>query len=317
MARSISRWQSQEVAVRTPQQRALAIRQPQQRGMAVYQSPLANILPALSFGKQLERRSNEFCSSFRHGREMVRYAREHRDKLLPLFPNANAAALILADAMRDQPDRQTTSAMVGTMLAAFGAKADKDVLAGMLDMLEGGDEIAGMLDDDQEIAQWRLPLRISSAGLALACRSLIASVKFTPKPAELREACRKAERQLKWAMEAAEQLVDFVRRCDAVLLEFDHDEWRRPYLVPQCRPILQRMLELHEICGDGSNAWQEAKWNDDDQRIHPFAELVKAEQAKLALPAPEAEATPMREAACETKPAKRTRKAKRTENADA
>src|SRR5262249_34244995 len=154
---------------------------------------------------------------------------------------------------------------------------DPDVLAAMLDMLEGGEEIAGMLGmiegtDDPSLAGFWQPMRLSPAGLALACRSLNATATFTPKPSELRAACRKAENNLRWAEEAADQLVDFVRRCDAVLLEFDHAEWERPYLTPAYRPVLGRMLELHAVYGDGSKAWDEREY-DDDNPLYGFEQL--------------------------------------------
>jgi hypothetical protein len=284
----------------------------------VYQSPLAHITPVLSFTRRLRARHREFDFGFAHDKYMVRHVCGYREKLLPLFGKADAAYLILSQAHGQRLDRNMASAMVGAMLSAFGAKADADVLAGMLDMLEGGDEIAGMLgmygseDEGAEsegiLADLWQPLELSAAGLALACRSLIASAKFTPKPAELRAACRKAENHLRSAADVADALVDFVRRCDAVLLEFDHAEWERPYLTPEYRPILERMLELHAIYGDDSEAWDDRR--ECDGKVHPFERLVRAEQDKLALPVPP-ESEPMREAACETRPAKRTRRPKR------
>src|SRR5262249_54762247 len=128
---------------------------------------------------------------------------------------------------------------------------------------------------------WR-PVETSPAVLALACRKLIASNTFTPKAAELREACREAYCSLKWAFEAAEELINFVRRCDVLLLEFDHKEWERPYLTPQYRPILAKMLELHRSEGDGSAAWLE--WYVGDSPPPPLVSVIQAEQAKLAPP---------------------------------
>lgn len=73
-----------------------------------------------------------------------------------------------------------------------------------------------------------------------------------------------------------------MRRCDALLLQFDYAEWEKPYLTPEHRPILQRMLELHNIHGDGSDAWDERDFDDDDNPLHPFQIAVRAEQTKLA-----------------------------------
>jgi hypothetical protein len=279
-------------------------RSPQTRGLAVYEPPLAQMMPVLRFGMQLRERRHEFDCWFPHKREMARYADEQRDKLLPLLGKADIAAEILFGAMKQRPDRRTSTAMVGAMLSAFAAKPDPDVLTGMLDMLEGGEEIAGMLG---MLGGTAAEPPVTTAGLALACRGLIASATFTPKPTELRAACHKAECHLKWARETTDKLVDFVRRCDALLLEFDHEQWERPYLTPELRPVLERMLELHMIYGDGSMAWDEANLDDENHRIHPFAALVRAEWAKLPPEDPE----PMRLAACEAKPAKRTKRTRK------
>lgn len=289
--------------------RSIDVRQPPQaRGLAVYASPLASITPVLRFSTQLQQRQYEFDSYFGHSANIARFVRERRERLLPLFGKADAAAPILAQARCEWLDRKTSSAMITSMLGAFGAKPDPDVLAGHLDLLEGGDEIAVMLgmhggEGNDAVARLWQPLQLSPVVLALACRALIASATFTPKPAELRAACMKAECHLKWGQEAAEKLVDYVRRVDAVLLEFDHNEWERPYLTPTFRPLLPRMLELHEIYGDGSATWDE---DCDSDPPHPFQALVQAEQAKLA------SSEPLRQAACATPAAKRTRKPRRT-----
>jgi hypothetical protein len=57
---------------------------------------------------------------------------------------------------------------------------------------------------------------------------------------------------------------------DAVLLEFAYDEWQKPWLLPQYRPLLPRILESHSG-HDGGDA---------------FVELVDRELAKLALEKP-------------------------------
>jgi hypothetical protein len=210
---------------------------------------------------------------------MVRFARERRANLLPLFGQANATALSLAQALCERVDHKLASAMVGQLLAGFGAKPDGDVLAAMIGMLQG-DELA--------IASglWQ-PLHVSPAALALACRKLIATgLPYWPKPPELYAACRDAGNHLRWAYETADKLVDFLRLCGVLLLEFDHEEWERPYLTPQYRPILQRMLELHGIFGDGSDAFDEWDYDDDGKPTYPLVALIKAEQTKLALEAP-------------------------------
>jgi hypothetical protein len=250
--------------------------QPQQgRALAIYDRPLAKITPALRFGTQLQNREREFGFYFGHGKDMVRHIGECRAKLLPLFAQANAARLSLVEAIRKQVDHKLASAMVGQLLAGFAAKPDPAVLAAMVDMLQG-DELA--------IASelWQ-PLHVSPAALALACRKLIATATFVPKAAELHAACRDAANHLRWAYEAADKLIDFLRRCDVLLLEFDHDEWERPYLTPEYRPILQRMLDLHSIYGDGSDAFGDWDYDDDGKPTHPLVALIIAEHAKIGI----------------------------------
>ena len=125
--------------------------------------------------------------------------------------------------------------------------------------------------------------------------------KFTPKPAELHEACCEAHRKLYRAHAVLEEFTDYLRRCDAIVLEFDFAEWQRLYQTPEHQPILIEMLRLHWIYGDSS---LEFNW---DEPVHPLRALIEVERAKLLLPAPE----PEREAACTAKPAKKTHRPKR------
>jgi hypothetical protein len=274
-------------------------------GLTVYSTALAPIEPVFRFATTLVDRTQEFDSLFAHSAGMASHLRERRDRLLPLFMRAEAASSILLDAYSEKLDRKTASAMVGALLAGFGAKPDPDVLAAMLDALEGGEELAGMTGmiegADQQL--WR-PTRVSPASLALACKGLVATATFPPRAAELLAACRKTDMRLMWAQEACEKLVDYVRRCDAVLLEFDLAGWARPYA--ENRPVLERMLRLHDIYGDGSDTF-------DDGEPNAFRDALEREKAKLvALPAPEPEPVTLREAACKSAPAKRTtRKRKR------
>jgi hypothetical protein len=254
--------------------------QPQEaRAISIYEAPLAKITPALRFGTQLRSRDGEFSNIFfGHERGMVPYAREHRTKWLAQFGPAVAASSIITDALNVKLERKVATMMISTMLGAFGAKVETDVLIAMLDMLESNDvaDASGL---------WT-PVDTAPAVLSLACRKLIASNTFKPKPAELREACREASNSLWSGLDASNKLVDFVRRCDVLLLEFDHDEWERPYLTPQYRLILPKMLELHESEGDGSDAWLlESDWDDDDGNpTHQLARLIRAEKLAIAPP---------------------------------
>jgi hypothetical protein len=261
-----------------PQQgHAISVYQaPHGRVISVYEAPLTAITPALRFGTQLRNSGDQGWRNtfFEHSKGMISYASKGRNKLLAKFGPAVSACEVLTDVLYANLDRKVATAMVSTLLGAFAAKADMDVLTGMLDMLEGN-EIA------DASGLWR-SVQTSPAVLALACRKLIASNTFTPKAAELREACREAYCSLLWASEAAHELADFTRRCDVLLLEFDHKEWERPYLTPQYRPILAKMLELHRLEGDGSDAWLE--WYVGEGKPPPLVSVIQAEQAKLPPP---------------------------------
>ncbi len=275
---------------------------PQGRGITVFERPLAGLTPALRVATQIRERDYHEISHrwLGHDRSMVAQAKEAHSKYLAKFGAAERARRVLSVAIRwDPPQRKTAGAMVGALLGGFGAKADRNVLAAMLDMLSSDQIGIGS-------GLWQ-PMYLSSASLALACRKLMVTSKFTPKPAELHDACVEAHRKLHGAHSVLEEFTDYVRRCDAVLLEFDHAEWQRPYRTSEHQPILEEMLRLHAICGDGSNAWDDREYDDNDNPLHPFEQIVQREQAKLlALPAPE----PTREAACDAKPARRTSKQK-------
>jgi hypothetical protein len=150
------------------------------------------------------------------------------------------------------------------MMGACGAKADRVMLAGMLDMIAS---------DDIGVASglWE-PLHATPTVLALACKALIAKSTFAPKPAELHAACRQALYHLKLAHNAAHGLADLARKCDAVLLQFAPDEWQRPYRKAHYRRVLPRMLELHAIYGDGSD--------DLDDDANPFRAALARVRAR-------------------------------------
>jgi hypothetical protein len=86
----------------------------------------------------------------------------------------------------------------------------------------------------------------------------IATQVFAPKAAELAAAVREADKTLRRAHDRCEQLVDFVRRADAVLLEFAWERWRAPYLA-RYRALAPRMLALHEVYGDNSASFLDAR----------------------------------------------------------
>lgn len=271
------------------------------RALAVFDEP-GNVIPYLNVANRIRRMGWDAAPGFGHSSSYVRYATGERDKWLPVFDEVEASSIALKRMDRPPVPRQLAIDMLSALLGAFGAKADRDIMLGMLDMLEGAE-----LADATEL--WS-PLRVSPVVLALACRQLIATATFPPRAAELHNACGEANYTLGRAQGRCESLLGHVRRCDALLLEFDHTEWQRPYLQnPQYRPVQQRLLREHELRGNGSRDWWNEAYDDDDNPLHPFAILVKGEQDKLkAEEAKLSEAAQPKIAACRTTPVKRTHK---------
>jgi hypothetical protein len=260
---------------------------------------------ALAFGTKMQEHISE-CGNWVLGD--VLKAREWRNRWLSIFDEADRARCALGiEIIERRVDPEMASAMVGAMFDAVGAKWDEKLLAGILDMISA-DEIGAMT------GLWE-PLKLSPAMLALGCRKAAYTLKFNIKPADVRECFIEARSCMVRAKRAAEDICRFVVRCDAVLLQFDHSEWERPYQTPEYRALLPRMLTLHEleISLDRQHlldVYELAKRHGRPlpTLVPPLEPLVRAEQAKLALPAP---TDPPRLAACAVKKAKkRTRKAK-------
>jgi hypothetical protein len=237
-------------------------------------------------------------------------ALERRNRFLSLFAPADEARVTLSHANWAELDRATTLQMVTTLYGAFGSKTKREMVKAVIDMFES-DEIvrvtARFLNaDDDPMPQWQ-PMLASPAALALACRMLIATHKFEPKPAELRAAVCDARNRLRGACSAAEFFCNRFLEWDAILLQHAHDEWERPYLTEQYRPLLKRVLDLHETTLIFGGEDCDGDW--DEANPTPFELLIRAEQDKLALPAPEQTNTAV--AACVQPPAKKTHKPKR------
>ena len=194
------------------------------------------------------------------------------------------------------------------------SKKGDGLLKGMLDMIES-DEIARATGGDWRLSndcdaasRWR-PLELTPAVLSLACRKLIASQVFELKPAELRKACVEARRSMQSAYGAADDFCDRFLESDAILLLHNHEQWERPYLSKYYRPLLKRVLELHE---ESENYWDGPR---ECEPPSPFQAAVEREQAKLALPKPEQQ-TNTAIAACAQPPTKKTGKPKRAKKGD-
>src|SRR5262249_41039980 len=157
---------------------------------------------------------------------------ESRNKLLRHFGQAFDASLVLFRARNEKLTRKMAIVMISRLLGAFGTKDDGDLLDGMLALVEG-DELARAYGDSwaEDERGGGSPPNATPPSLALACKKLIATATFVPKPVELGKTCRDVNARLRSAEIFCDELVDFVRRCDALLLEFDFEQWRAPYLT--------------------------------------------------------------------------------------
>lgn len=233
-------------------------------GLAIYEERLAPLTAPLGVGMRIPTRD---FKSVPHVPGAVGVAAEIRDRHLADFAPADASRFALGAMSRTPLERRVALRMVGVLLELLGVKDDPVALAAMVHLLEA-DGLA------RASRLWK-PINVSPAALALAATKLIASQVFALKAAELAEACREAVKTMRKAEAACEALVDYVRKADAVLLAFAPDQWRVPWLMPEFRPILPRMLELHEIYGDGSESFD---WG----RPSAFGAAVERVRAELA-----------------------------------
>jgi hypothetical protein len=195
---------------------------------------------------------------------MVAHVIDRRNAMLVHLAVADDAGLRAAiDAPLSHP---VATDMVDALFRALDKEPSDDAIDGMILMLEGQD--IGAASGLWETA------RITPAVLALACRKLIATHKFKKllEPADLQEACCKAAASLQAASNKLDAFMREFLNVDAILLEFAHDEWEKSWLLPQYRPMLARVLDLHATHGPARDDW---------------IELIEREEAKLALESPE------------------------------
>jgi hypothetical protein len=244
------------------------------RGVAasVYDKPLAFLAPALSVGARIKPLRD--LTDFAHDARLTEWCAEIRARRLGDFAAAVDSRFALDRCWRAPLDRPGAVKMLTALLEGFGVKDDKGAVTAMLDVLEA-DELG------RATKLWA-PIEASPAALALASKKLSVTAVFTPRPAELANAVREAAKVIRRAADVCDRLVDMVRKADAVLLEFDYARWREPYRMPQFGPVLPKMLDLHEVYGDGSTDFD---WG----RPNAFSDAIKSARADLL---PESEAAP-------------------------
>jgi hypothetical protein len=233
------------------------------RAVAVYDKPLASLAPGLSVGTRIAPRD---LVDFPHDKRLAEWCAEIRARHLSDFAAAVDSRFALDKCWRAPLDRPVAVKMLTALLEGFGVKGDKSAVAAMLGVLEA-DELG------RATRLWA-PIEASPAALALAREKLNVTAVFTPRPAELANAVREAAKVIRRAADVCDRVVDMVRKADAVLLAFDYERWRVPYLTPQFRPLLPRMLDLHEVYGDGSADF-------DEGRPNPFGAALERAKADL------------------------------------
>ena len=134
--------------------------------------------------------------------------------------------------------------MIGVLLGAMNVKGDNksQVLAAMISMLEDSSDTITRLHP------------VTPFSLYLAIKQLLQKQVFELKPAEFLEACRLQSSRLASATGYCEQVVDRVRRCDAVVLQHEPEQWHAPYKLydPKHPAMALHMLEQHVMYGIGT-----------------------------------------------------------------
>jgi hypothetical protein len=229
-----------------------------------YDRPLASLASGLRIGTRIKPLRD--LTDFAHDARLTEWCAEIRARHLTDFAAAVDSRFALDRCWRAPLDRPGAIKMLTALLEGFGVKDDRGAVAAMLDVLEA-DELG------RATRLWA-PVEASPAALALASKKLSVTAVFTPRPAELAAAVREAAKLLRQAADTCDRVVDMARKADAVLLAFAYERWREPYRTPEFGPVLAKMLELHEIYGDGSSAFHEG-------RPSAFSDAIERAKADL------------------------------------
>jgi hypothetical protein len=229
-----------------------------------YDRPLASLASGLRVGTRIKPLRD--LTDFAHDARLTDWCAEIRARRLGDFAAAVDTRHALDRCWRAPLDRPGAVKMLTALLEGFGVKDDRGAVAAMLDVLEA-DELG------RATRLWA-PVDASPAALALASKKLRVTAVFTPRPAELANAVREAAKLLRQAADTCNQLVNMVRKADAVLLAFAYDRWREPYCTPEFAPVLPKMLDLHEVYGDNTSAF-------DGGQPNAFGDAIERAKAEL------------------------------------
>jgi hypothetical protein len=231
---------------------------------AVYDPPLASLASGLRVGTRIMPLRD--LTDFAHDARLADWCAEIRARRLGDFAAAVDSRFALDRGWRAPLDRPGAVKMLTALLEGFGVKDDRGAVAAMLDVLEG-DELG------RATKLWA-PIEASPAALALASKKLSVTAVYTPRPAELANAVREAAKLLRRAAETCNEFVNMVRKADAILLAFAYERWREPYCTAEFRPLVSKMLDLHEIYGDGSDDFD---WG----RSNAFSDAIERARGDL------------------------------------
>jgi hypothetical protein len=207
-----------------------------------------------------------------HDARFANRSLEHRNYVLPDFLKLEQIIKELADhtnRYRYIIPREISVRMIGVLLGAMNLKGDNksQVLAAMVSLLESD----------------KPGFPFTPLSLYLAIKRLLQKQVFELKPAEFLEACRIESSRVGCCREYCNRIVDYICHCDAVVLQFDTEQWYAPY-KRQPRALVQRMLDLHERWGCNSEEHEADFLNlvADAKKglglLPPRTELIRAEQ---------------------------------------
>jgi hypothetical protein len=234
---------------------------------SVYDKSLAFLAPALGVGTRIKPLRD--LTDFAHDARLTDWCAEIRARRLGDFAAAVDSRFALDRCWRAPLDRPSAVKMVTALLKGFGVNDDKGAVAAMMDVLEAEADELG-----RATKLWT-PVEASPAALALASKKLNVTAVYTPRPAELANAVREAAKLLRRAAETCNEFVNMVRKADAVLLAFDYERWREPYCTAEFRPLVSKLLALHEVYGDGSDDFD---WG----RPNAFSAAIERARADLS-----------------------------------
>jgi hypothetical protein len=184
-----------------------------------------------------------------HDARFVDRARELRERCLPYAAKARQASKALtpivssSEAIEPEHAVKMFSLLYGTLNKK---RTDDDAIAMKLaSCVEMFSPVSNQIGELTGL--WK-PVPQHPVIIALAIKQLIGEEVFAPEPSEVAKACRHAHQRLSVHLHWTDEWLAKLNLADGILLEFaPHDEWERPYLLPEYRPVLTWMLEDHAM----------------------------------------------------------------------